>query len=324
VSFKLFIYYSTICGAWAALAAAGVSRVVTQLGGPFAGSAGPLAQNILMGSLLGLFVALVLGIVDGLWNLTGYRYNRVMARGSLSGLLGALGAAAGAGIGSMLLNWIPSAIAVVAGWMLTGLMIGASLGSFDYLARLRSGDRSGGGRRKLINALMGGSLGGAAGGALFVGAGNILPALFGNRSAEELVSPTSWGFAALGSCLGLFIGTAQIILRTAWIRIETGRRFGRELILSKDETTIGRTEACDLGLFGDPGVERMHARIILKDGRYLLSDAGTDGGTFLNDRRLTGSAELESGDSIRVGTSLLSFRVKRKKSVRNLRSKVRS
>jgi hypothetical protein len=258
----------------------------------------------------------VLGIVDGLWNLSGYRYTRVLARGVFTGLFGALGAATGAGLGSMLLRWIPSGIAVVAGWMLTGLLIGASLGAFDYLARLRAGDRSGGGRRKLVNGLVGGSLGGGIGGVLFIGEGSVLPAMLGNRATEDLVSPMSWGFVALGSCIGLFIGMAQVFLKQAWIRIESGRRFGSELILSKDETTIGRAESCDLGLFGAPGVERVHARIILKDGRYLLNDASTDGGTFLNDRRVTVPTELESGDTIRVGASVLSFRVKRRKTVR--------
>ena len=34
------------------------------------------------------------------------------------------------------------------------------------------------------------------------------------------------------------------------------------LILTRPETTLGRSEACDLGLFGDPDVARMHARIL--------------------------------------------------------------
>ena len=63
------------------------------------------------------------------------------------------------------------------------------------------------------------------------------------------------------------------------MRVEQGFRPGRELMLVKEQTTIGRAEACDLGLFGDNGVERQHARILLKDGRYLLYDEGTPGGT---------------------------------------------
>ena len=45
------------------------------------------------------------------------------------------------------------------------------------------------------------------------------------------------------------------------------------MMLSKDETTIGRAETCDIGLFGDNTIEQLHARILLKGNRYLLADA---------------------------------------------------
>ena len=59
------------------------------------------------------------------------------------------------------------------------------------------------------------------------------------------------GFVALGMCIGLLIGLAQVILKEAWVRVEAGFRAGREMILSKPEVTIGRAESCDIGLFGD-------------------------------------------------------------------------
>ena len=89
--------------------------------------------------------------------------------------------------------------------------------------------------------------------------------------------------------IGLLIGVAQVILKEAWVRVEQGFRPGRELMLVKEETVIGRAEDCDLGLYGDNGVERKHARILLKDGRYMLYDESTPGGTFVNDQRITGS-----------------------------------
>ena len=55
------------------------------------------------------------------------------------------------------------------------------------------------------------------------------------------------------------------------------------MMLTKDETTIGRAEACDIGLFGDNAIEKLHARIVQKGNRYLLADDDTPGGTFLND-----------------------------------------
>jgi pSer/pThr/pTyr-binding forkhead associated (FHA) protein len=83
------------------------------------------------------------------------------------------------------------------------------------------------------------------------------------------------------------------------------------MLLGKAETTIGRAEACDVGLFGDPGVERLHARIVRRGDDYFLADAGTAGGTFLNDRRVTDPAPLRSGDAIRVGGCVLRFGLRR-------------
>ena len=83
---------------------------------------------------------------------------------------------------------------------------------------------------------------------------------------------------ALGLCIGLLIGVAQVILKEAWVKVEAGFRPGRELIVSKGEIVIGRAESCDIGLFGDNSVERTHARILRKGDRYLLVDSDTAGG----------------------------------------------
>ena len=72
-----------------------------------------------------------------------------------------------------------------------------------------------------------------------------------------LWTPTGWGFVALGMCIGLLIGLAQVILKEAWIKVEVGFRAGREMILTKEKTTIGRAESCDIGLFGDNQIEKL-------------------------------------------------------------------
>ena len=81
----------------------------------------------------------------------------------------------------------------------------------------------------------------------------------------------------------------------------------RELILSKPETTIGRAEQCDLGLFDDAGIDPVHARIERRGESYFLADAGSAGGTFLNNRRVTQPTRLHTGDLIRIGSSVLMF-----------------
>ncbi len=158
--------------------------------------------------------------------------------------------------------------------------------------------------KKTLNGIYGGSLGGFLGGVLF-----------GLMYPNNKIPRTDLAIALviLGLCIGLFIGLAQVVLKEAWLKVAKGFRAGRELLLAKDETTVGRAESCDLGLFGDNGIERLHARILLKNNRYLLADADTPGGTFLNDQRISKPTPLKSGDVIRVGNSAIEFGERQKR-----------
>ena len=73
------------------------------------------------------------------------------------------------------------------------------------------------------------------------------------------------------------------------------------------QTTIGRAEACDIGLFGDNLIEKLHARIVNRDGRYYLEDNETPDGTALNGELIDGPMLLRSGDRIEVGRCVLRF-----------------
>jgi hypothetical protein len=137
--------------------------------------------------------------------------------------------------------------------------------------------------------------------------------IFTGKDAESLWSPWATGFVALGMCIGLLIGLAQVILKEAWVRVEAGFKPGREKILSKERTTVGRAEVCDIGLFGDNAVEKLHANIIMAGNRYFLEDAGTPAGTFLNDRPVQGRMPLKNGDLIRLGRNVLCFRERAKR-----------
>jgi hypothetical protein len=299
MSFKLFIYYCAICGGWAAF----LTWAVVQAAGVLA------VENVyleaaLIAALLGLLVAGAVGGVDALQNAVGVpRVVRVLVClgvGLLGGLLGGL-------VGEALHQ--QAAVLRVVGWMVVGAAIGVALGVFDLLRAVRAGEDARAGLRKARNGLLGGLLGGFVGGLLFGGL------LYLNESGAVRLPRSSLavGLVVLGLCIGLFIGLAQVILKEAWLRVEAGFRAGRELLLAKDQTTVGRAESCDLGLFGDPQVEKLHARVVLKGGRYHLADAGTDAGTYLNDQRVTQPAPLKDGDVIRVGRSRLRFGERQKR-----------
>ena len=297
MSFKKFIHYCALCGGWAAL----VAWAIVQFGG-LRELDSDLARAALNAGLLGLFVAGVIGLLDALQNAVGFqRVVRVL----LCMVIGALGGMLAGLIGQLFYNALGGQLwCLLIGWILIGMLIGASIGLFDLFRALASKQESGAPLRKTLNGVIGGCLGGLIGGLPF-------GVLMSNPNLPR--SNLLIGFVLLGLCIGLMVGVAQVILKEAWIKVEQGFRPGRELMLMKDETTIGRAEACDLGLFGDNQIERQHARILLQDNRYVLADAGTPGGTFLNDERIDGPTPLRSGDRIRVGKSVIRFGERQKR-----------
>jgi hypothetical protein len=304
MSFRLFIYYCATWGAAAAFFGWILGRVLE--------GEGSLTAAALKGMSLGLFVAFGLALLDAL--AAGSQRDAVglAIRLTLALLIGAAGGLVGGFLGQALTlltggRW--SAL-LIFGWTLTGLLIGAAPSAFDFLASvLRNEDRRGA-RRKVRNGLIGGTVGGFVGGTVSVLLHGMWASLFKDADAQDLWSPSATGFAALGACIGLAVALAQVILREACVRVEAGFRPGRQLLLTRPETTIGRAESCDVGLFGDPAVEKVHARITRAGDQWTVADAGTPSGTLLNGRRLTGPAPLQPGDRIQVGGSILSFDVR--------------
>lgn len=70
-------------------------------------------------------------------------------------------------------------------------------------------------------------------------------------------------------------------------------------------TTIGRHPESDIVL-DDITVSRRHSEIRLVDGRYVVSDAGSLNGTYVNQQRVD-TAVLSQGDELQVGKFHLVF-----------------
>ena len=87
----------------------------------------------------------------------------------------------------------------------------------------------------------------------------------------------------------------------------------------KDNIIIGREDAVsnifpdvDLTPHGgeDGGVSRLHARIFVENGQYMLEDENSTNFTFLNRQKLTGKSPvvLHDNDEIKLGRVLLRFK----------------
>ncbi|HEY7154070.1 MAG TPA: FHA domain-containing protein [Gemmataceae bacterium] len=294
MSFKLFIYYCALCGGWAAFLSWGVAQ-----GAGIRDINNSYGRAAMIAAVLGLLVAGAIGAVDAVLNAVGFQ--RVV-RIFVCLVIGLLGGMFGGLVGQALYSLM--GLPYFVGWILTGIGIGASLGIYDLLRGMMTAGDMHMPLKKTLNGIYGGALGGLLGGFLF-------ERMYPNDQIPR--TDLAIGLVILGLCIGLLIGLAQVVLKEAWIKVAKGFRAGRELLLSKDETTIGRAEGCDLGLFGDNAIERLHARILLKNNRYLLADADTPGGTFLNDARVSKPTPLKSGDVIRVGNSVIEFGERQKR-----------
>ena len=84
-----------------------------------------------------------------------------------------------------------------------------------------------------------------------------------------------------------------------------GGRAGETFAPKGDSTTIGRSPDCGIFL-DDVTVSRKHATLVQRDGRWLIEDAGSLNGTFVNRKRVE-SAALEDSDEIQIGKYRLTF-----------------
>ena len=73
------------------------------------------------------------------------------------------------------------------------------------------------------------------------------------------------------------------------------------LLLDQDVMTIGRSASCDI-VIPRSIVSRLHARIELQHDRYVLSDAGSANGTFVNGVRIEQDHQLSTNDEIWLGS----------------------
>lgn len=262
-------------------------------------------QYFLIGLIAGLFVGVMLGVAGALSAAS----TREAVRSILiSGLFGAGGGVLGLTIGGRfystmygfagsagLLSFMLLLIGRGFGWALIGGLIGMSHGVATSNTK------------KMINGAIGGFIGGGLGGSVF----EIL--VWMNKGGVSNFPPGMIrfiAFGATGACIGLFLGFIEEVTKQAWLVRLVGRNEGKEILLYKPATTLGRDEFADIPVFGDPDVADKHAVITAEGKRHLIEDAGSLFGTHVNGAKIAKRELLTDGDLVEIGKTKFLFRDK--------------
>lgn len=293
--------------AWIAIDFNGVHPLA---GGSMGGNFYELFRSqMLVGIIFGVFVGVAIGIVNGMSAGSGKLVQRYAAWGVLVGAIGGLlGLFFGQSLfGSLYkdpsmsvgfsaagpLVFIWDVVVRAMGWGLIGFFLGLVQG-----IPIKS-------KKAAWQGAIGGLIGGLLGGTLF----EIVPYVLPPGTKNPSVVSRGIAMIATGASIGFFIGLVEALLKQAWIRVVQGRNEGKEYVISKPRTTIGRDELSDVGLFGDRDVAPLHAVIEMHNGRHSIKDAGGFIGTAVNGQKVAEHI-LRDGDLIQIGLMRLEFHEK--------------
>lgn len=190
-------------------------------------------------------------------------------------------------------------LGVIFGWLLFGATVGCAEGfTRKSVAALR-------------NAAIGGAIGGALGGLALLLTAGIVAALFGAGVSGAQDPHAGWlgrmlGFVILGACIGLWIVLIERAL-SAMLFVCSGPQEGREIFLDKTEMRVGRNDALEVYLGGDPEVFSHHATVRQEGGAHVI--VAVDGPVQVNGQ--SGSRhQLKHGDAIALGQTRLTYKHK--------------
>jgi hypothetical protein len=116
------------------------------------------------------------------------------------------------------------------------------------------------------------------------------------------------GFTIMGACTGVAIGLVESALKDRWLYVSGGPLAGKQFILYKPQTNIGRDQANEIYLFKDTSIQPVHAVIELRAGRAVLIARGS---TFVSGQPVT-ERTLKNGDLIQIGRYNFNYQEKQK------------
>jgi hypothetical protein len=290
MSLSRLIYYSAILAGWAAFGAWAVAEFLVFNRLPSA------AQAVVVGGLVGAAIGTAVNVAAALG---GGGIAKLGSRAVIGAIGGGLGGSLGAILGNTLyglgagsgFGWLFRGV----GWMLMGIGIGVIDGIQE------------GSVAKIRNGFIGGAIGGLVGGLLF----DPLVLLIASASG---MSSRAVALVALGLAIGGGVGLAQVVMREAWLTVVDGYRPGRQLLLTRPITVLGRGEHLPLPFIGamNHGIAVEQLRIVRsQDGGFTLEDLGGGSVTAVNRQSVRGPVRLRDGDVVHVGSNAIRFNERR-------------
>ena len=71
-----------------------------------------------------------------------------------------------------------------------------------------------------------------------------------------------------------------------------------------EEMTVGLAAGCQVTI-DDTYASQLHARVFQREGQVFVEDLGSSNGTYLNRRKVTGPRQLQRGDKLQIGNTVL-------------------
>jgi pSer/pThr/pTyr-binding forkhead associated (FHA) protein len=123
---------------------------------------------------------------------------------------------------------------------------------------------------------------------------------------EVVIDPFTLIFRLVGEDIDSIANAPDAGGSRARLEVITGQGMaGSSYSIRRNGLTIGRSEQRDI-VIPDSASSRHHATIAIEDGNYVLSDAGSANGMYVNNERIR-NHQLTPGDVIRIGNTELRF-----------------
>ncbi len=279
------IYYTGVLGA-----IGGVCGWFFSSGLSYSTAGNLYISEMLVGGVIGAAIGLCIGAAE---LFAGAKLLRVLRSSLISAVLGMIGGAAGLPLAERaFLALGGSELARVLGWGLFGLILGLAAGIT--------------GGTQFWKGALGGLLGGLTGGYLLD---------LSYQHLQDLVLGKAVGLALLGASSGIFLALIVLLLRRAWLAVESGKMKGSEFILDKfaradgPNAVIGSSALKAEIVLPDPDIEPQHAILLGEGTHFSIKDISLSG-TKVNNKKIE-AVRLKNGARIQMGNTALSYHEKR-------------